>query len=63
MDYVVAVEIDEMDFAWLSDQIVIVQVLQLKVDGVSFRFIPESSQIKHALNVSYCIFNYRKCIS
>ncbi|KAI4378922.1 hypothetical protein MLD38_016339 [Melastoma candidum] len=27
------------------------KVIQLKVDGVSFRFIPESSQIKHALKL------------
>ena len=28
------------------------QVFQLKVDGVAFRLIPESSQVKNALKVS-----------
>ncbi|KAI4364430.1 hypothetical protein MLD38_020523 [Melastoma candidum] len=38
-----------MDSAWFCDHIIIVQVIQFKIDGVSYRFSPESSQIKHAL--------------
>lgn len=37
------------------------QVFQLKVNGVSFRLIPEASQVKNALKVRYfwsdmCVF-------
>lgn len=30
----------------------VLQVVQLKVDGVAFRLIPESTQVKNALTVS-----------
>ena len=33
------------------------QVVQLKLDGVAFRLIPESSQVKNALRVSN-LFTY-----
>lgn len=47
-----------------SLMVIVVQVFQLKVDGVAFRLIPEVSQIKNAISVSiYSIFMFTNMFS